>query len=381
MRTLRAVTDALVTDGHARAAVAGIRAFGRAGIPVRVLAAQRKAAGLRSRYTSSRAVGPAPADGETAFVRHIAELAREHGPVVVYPGQEEAVGALVRQGGLLGQEAILPYPGPGPVAALIDKSRLAELAGAAGVATPRVLAEGTAAELLADPPPVPAVIKTPEISEHLLATEICETAGELRELLERLPPDERLVVQERVDGPLVSLGLVLDRDGRVVERFQQVARRLWPRDAGASSVGISVAPDPTLVEAASRVLREAGYWGMAQLQFLGRDGRWSVVDANTRFYGSLPLAVAAGATLPAAWHAVVTGEGAPAPGEYRVGMTYHWLEAEISAAYARQRSWLPGRVPRPRVGAMWAWDDPLPGLILAHDAVRARPVRRMRPGS
>jgi len=369
-----------VTDGHARAAVAGIRALGRAGIPVVALATRRNAAGLVSRYASSRAVGPAPADGEEAFVRRVAELARERGPLVVYPGQEEAVGALVRRRDLLGPEAILPYPGPDPVAALIDKSRLAELAAAAGVGSPRVLAEGRAGDLLAEAPPAPAVVKTPEISEHLPATVVCETDTELRELLAGLPPDEALVVQERVDGPLVSLALVLDREGGVAARFQQVASRLWPRDAGASSMGVSVAPDAALVEAGARVLREAGYWGMAQLQFLGGDGRWSVVDANTRFYGSLPLAVAAGANLPAAWHAVATGSAVPVPGEYRVGVVYHWLEGELTAAYRGERSRLPGRVPRPRVGAMWAWDDPLPGLMLAHDAARARVGRRMGSG-
>jgi predicted ATP-grasp superfamily ATP-dependent carboligase len=274
-------------------------------------------------------------------------------------------------------EAVVPYPGAGPLRALIDKVTLARLAAAAGVRSPEVLAVGSAGDLLAAPPAPPCVVKSALISESLPATVVCETGAELRTLLAGLPAAEMVVVQRREAGPLVALTLVLDRDGAVVARFQQEARRLWPRTAGASSVGVSVAPEPDLVATGARVLREAGYWGMSQLQFLGPPGERVLVDANTRFYGSLPLALAAGVNLPAAWHAVALGRPAGSPGEYRVGVVYHWLEAELTAVYRRERSPLPERLGRPRAGAMWAWDDPVPAVMLTYDAWRARLSRRL----
>src|SRR3954454_9846910 len=96
--------DALVTDAHSRAGVAGIRALGRAGLRVVALAGSRGAAGLRSRYprggaalrsryTSVGAVGP-PAGEGAPFMARIGELARAHGPLVVFPGQEQALDPL-----------------------------------------------------------------------------------------------------------------------------------------------------------------------------------------------------------------------------------------------------------------------------------------------
>ena len=59
------------------------------------------------------------------------------------------------------------------------------------------------------------------------------------------------------------------------------------------------------------------------------------------------------------------GDHLPAPAPYRVGVTYRWLKADLTAALRG----LPGRLlyrsPSPRTGAMWAFDDPVPGAVLA----------------
>jgi predicted ATP-grasp superfamily ATP-dependent carboligase len=184
-------------------------------------------------------------------------------------------------------------------------------------------------------------------------------------------------VQERAEGTLIAVSLVLDPGGRVVARFQQAARRLWPTRAGASSVAVSVAPDERLVERAAALLRAAGFWGLAQVQLVDAANGPAVIDVNPRFYGSLPLALAAGVNLPAAWHAAAIGRE-PAPvGPYTVGVTYRWLEAELTAAYNGEVGRLRHRAPRPRVGAMWAGDDPVPSVLLAAEAATARVRRRV----
>jgi hypothetical protein len=91
-----------------------------------------------------------------------------------------------------------------------------------------------------------------------------------------------------------------------------------------------------------------------------------LIDANLRFYGSLPLALAAGVNLPALWHAVVAGGELPAfPPPYRVGVTYRHLEHELTAAFHGRPHLLLDGPPRPRTGAMWAADDPVAGVLLA----------------
>ncbi len=355
------VTPALVTHAHSRAAVAGIRALGAAGVDVIALAHRRDAAGLWSRHASSRALGP-PSEEPAAWLERIAEIARRAGPVVVYPGQEE--GAAVLPGAALGERAIIPYPDGPALDTLRDKLRVAELSRDAGIPSPTVLAEGPAGQVAAAPPPGPTIVKSPALSDALPAARACSGAEELREILEGLPVDEPVVVQERAEGPLVAVSVVVDRDGAAVAWFQQEAVHLWPAEAGASSLGRSVAPDRDLIDRVVALLRSAGYWGLAQVQLVRTSRGYAAIDVNPRFYGSLPLALRAGVNLPYAWHAVALGQEPPRQTSYRVGVVYRWLEAELTAAWKGDRARL-RQAFGPAAGAMWAWSDPLPGAMLA----------------
>src|SRR5919197_1732807 len=133
--TTGGAVDALVTDAQSRAAVAGVRALGRAGLSALALGPGRGGPALWSRYAARRATGPGT-DEPAGFVSRIGELAREHGPLVVFPAQEEALDPLSEHRGELPREAILPLPGADALRAVSDKSRLAALAPDAGPEPP-----------------------------------------------------------------------------------------------------------------------------------------------------------------------------------------------------------------------------------------------------
>ncbi len=368
---------ALVTDAHLRSVLAGIRGLGRSGHPVLAVGPHRAAAGLWSRYTSGRAV--TTADQREA----VAGLVARHGPVVVYPGSERTLDALLA--GPLPRQASLPYGEPGALAALRDKRSLGAVAAEVGLSSPGTLVEATAGELRRWSPPRPCVVKPARPNGALGSASVAASAQELHHLVGHLPVDEPLLVQERARGPLTALALVLDRSGVVVARFQQITSRTWPTDAGVSTVAQSVELEPRLADPASRMLASVGYSGLAQLQFVeGPDGP-ALIDVNPRFYGSLPLALACGVNLPGAWHASLTNGSAGAVGEYRLGVFYHWLEGELLAAREapsgpslRSRLHLP---PRPRTGAVWASDDPVASAIFGLDLgarIAGRRLRRRR---
>ena len=365
---------ALVTDAHLRSSVAGIRGLGAACVPVVAAATNRSAAGLWSRYTTAREALPSASRAPREFVDALGALAARHGRLAVYPGQECTVGALIDHAERLPPDVVSPYGEGDAARRLRDKSQLPELAEAAGLGTPRTRARARARDLAAMRMPGLCAVKPVRPGGALPSTEIFEKGGAMAALLERLPPDEPLLVQDHVGGPLTSLGIVVDHDGTVVARFQQEARRTWPPSAGASAVAVSVAPDDDLVARAAALLHSVGYSGLAQLQFLRGERGPALIDVNPRFYGSLPLAVAAGVNLPAAWHAVVTGGRLPSPEPYRVGVTYRWFEADLmAAAYGHGSPALVlQRVSRPRTGAAWSSADPLPGTVMAWHAVAGR---------
>ena len=370
--------DALVTDAHIPSAVTGMRALGRAGVHVVAVGPRRTAGGLWSRYAAARTAAPDAIGNPRGFAAAVARAAERHGPVVIYPGQDESIDALLDVA--LPEAALLPYPDGDALAAVRDKGRAAELAAAVGLATPATLASGRAAELAAGDLPAGAVVKPRQPGGAFPSVHVADSADALRTVIATAPADEELLLQERVTGSLMAVALVVGRDGQLVRRFQQRSLRTWPEDAGISSLAVSVDPDTALVESARSLLAAAGYWGLAQLQFLDAAAGPVLIDVNTRFYGSLALALRAGVNLPAAWHAVALDQPPGPMEDPRAGATYRWFEADVLAALRGRPRHLFSRAPRPRTGPMWASDDPLPSAVFAASAIAGPITRRLRRG-
>lgn len=369
--------DALVTDAQLRYALPALRALSAGGVPAVALGRGRASAGLWSRRAAGRETGPDAQRDPAGFVAKVAEIAARRGPLVVYPVFEQSIDALLAHRAALPAEARVPYGSADALRRLRDKRELAALGAEVGLDAPLTLASGTARELAELAPPDGCVVKPLGAHGALESAVVVDSAAEAASLLRGLPEEDPLLLQEHVRGTLIGLALVLDREGTVVARFQQAALRTWPVRAGGSSLAVSVAPDEDLVERAAALLRAAGHWGLAHLQFLEAGRRRLLIDVNPRFYGSMSLALASGVNLAKAWHAVAAGGEPPPVRPYRSGVHYRWLEGELTAAYNGNARILLSRPPRPRVGSTWAADDPLPSAILAAEAGWAPVARRL----
>jgi predicted ATP-grasp superfamily ATP-dependent carboligase len=99
------------------------------------------------------------------------------------------------------------------------------------------------------------------------------------------------------------------------------------------------------------------------------DGTQLLIDFNPRAYGSLSLAVRAGANLPAAWADLVSGR-VPAPIDYRTRVRYRLEHNDLRAiasmvAGGEVGAALAALAPRRRtVHAVFSWRDPKPMLVL-----------------
>jgi predicted ATP-grasp superfamily ATP-dependent carboligase len=264
----------------------------------------------------------------------------------------------------------------------MDKLELTRAAAAAGLAVPRT-AEGDE-----PPPPLPVVVKE-RVHGDLAAggradTLVAEVLDDRRAVRERVAEIRarggEAILQEAVAGRLVALTVVCDREQRVVARVQQEALRTWPADVGSSARARTVAVDEGLAARVQRLLADLGWFGLAELQFLAPPGGPPrLIDLNARFYGSLALAVGAGANLPAIWARLATGRAVPSRTEAAVGVRYQWLEADLRQARQDRRG---GSVTadvldclRWSVGArhsIWSARDPRPAARAAAALVRER---------
>lgn len=319
-----------------------------------------------------------------------AELARDRYAAVI-PGSDAALRALSRHRDTLEPLVPLGLPSPAAIERALDKLILLELAARHGLDAPasRVCPEASELAACADEVGYPLMLKPARSVNvdgawHTQLSVIVGTPGELAAARDRL--DAPYTLQRFHEGaPVVSVAGVID-DGSLLGTAVARYTRTWPPQAGSASASITIVPPPGLVERCRALLAEIGWRGIFELEFLElEDGRHAAIDLNPRVYGSMSLAIAAGANLPAIWVARLQGV-APHPVVARPGVRYRWEEGEVRAVL---RAALRGRmreflgVVRPRRDTVWALSRPTdPGPLLARGLavgrLRTPPVLKRR---
>jgi len=174
------------------------------------------------------------------------------------------------------------------------------------------------------------------------------------------------MVQELIPGgddTLYTVGSYLARDGRALGLFCGRKLRQTPPGIGTCRVGEAVWEQEP-VDAALSLLDGFGYHGISQVEFKrdARDGRFKLMEINPRLWQWHGLAAACGVDLPRIAYADLTGE--PPPPARMNGNGKRWAI-----------TLLPGERPAPQrppyVDAVFAVDDPKPGLVHLARVVRS----------
>jgi predicted ATP-grasp superfamily ATP-dependent carboligase/protein-tyrosine-phosphatase len=325
----------LLLGDDLRAFLAIARSLGRRGVEVHAAPSDFSSPALRSRYiAAAHRLPPYPLDPQ-AWEAALARLLAQQNFLKIVPTSDSGLFMLRHHAEALGRERI----GIANEAALeifSDKANTRALAEAHGVkvARGRLLGGGDTAPALAEALGLPLVLK-PRASYALgdIATKrsarVVRDPAELDRQL-RSGAWEGCVAESFFPG--VGIGLsVLAREGRILFAYQH--RRLHESsETGASTRRVSEAADPALLAAAEPLAAAARLDGVAMFEFRldRRSGRHVLLEVNPRFWGSLPLAVAAGADFPALWWDLAI-RGREAEGAYREGL----LKADLTGEFDR----------------------------------------------
>jgi predicted ATP-grasp superfamily ATP-dependent carboligase len=363
----------VVEQGFSRGALAAVRALAQAGWQVGVGAPDGRGLASSSRACSRRHPVPAAHHGQPAFLAAVARAVAEGGYEVVFGAGEAEVLTLSEHRRAV--PAVVPHAEHQAVLNALDKARLTEAAVAAGFRVPRSLAPDSLSEETR-----PVVVKArmhaqpgqagapPRIDTNV----VVGATATRRRVADIAALGGQAEVQEFLDGRLMAYAAVTTAGGRqVAAQSMQVAARVWPPGAGASCRAVSVPVDPELSGRAAALLAGLGWFGLAELQFLvPADGIPRLIDLNGRFYGSLALAVRAGANLPAIWARLATGRDVE-PVTAAAGIRYSWWEGDLRRAVLERR----GGLARDLAGTLGAgvgavhsigrWRDPAPALLQA----------------
>jgi protein-tyrosine-phosphatase/predicted ATP-grasp superfamily ATP-dependent carboligase len=312
----------LVTDAHELAGLGAIRSLGRAGH--RVIAGYpsklQRPASAYSRYCDTRRTYPDPWLSQPDFCRWL--IANAPDVDLIMPISEAALLAAVSCRSQLPSEALVA-PSTAALQYTLSKRRATAKALALGIPCPRT------AFSLEDVPAVkaPWVVRT----DNRLADDgsyrkgrnwYVDDASELMDLLGGLTEDgEQWMVQEHIVGKGGGAFLLMWRSQAVLEFAHERVHEV-PFYGGVSSLRRSVR-DSATVATAMQLLASIGYEGAAMFEF--RRSHLNQVpyfiEINGRLWGSLALALHAGADFPAKLVECHAGTVAPrAPGDYATGI-------------------------------------------------------------
>ena len=379
----------LVTDGETRSVVAACRGLAADGFRVAAVAGTRPAPAHWSRHVQERITLPHPLEDSEAFVEGIRRVASPGSYAVLIPGSDASLDVLSRARERIEPHVSMGLPPHSVVTASLSKLAVAEAARGAELAAPETAVCETAEEAVAAAERMGFPVLLKPISSLIDVAGVPMRVGSVRvgnpEALAALAPSygSPCLIERTEQGSIVSFAGVLAEGqllGTAVSRYV----RTWYPNAGNVCASESIEVDPTLTQRVIRLLEALEWHGIFELELIQRpDGSYAALDLNPRLYGSVALAVAAGANLPALWSRWLLGER-PAPAIARPGVRYRWEDADLRHALSLARDGRAGKaaaILMPRRGTTHPYfvrSDPGPLLARTIELMRLLP-KRARP--
>lgn len=369
---------ALVTGADYRG-LGIVRSLGRRGIPVWVLREEGHSLGAASRYATHSKRWPAvDALGQAEF---LANLAISNGLKnwTLFPTTDELVMLVARHHETLAKHYRLTTPPWEKLQWVCDKRLLHRLAQNVGVNQPWTAFPRSREELRSLQCKFPVILKPAlRLGFNRFTKDKAWPANDRGSLQDRydeasaLVGPEMTMVQEIVPGwgEAQFSYAALCKKGRPIASM--VARRVrqFPMDFGRFSTYVETVDEPRVVEPAVRLLEATEFTGIVEVEFKkdSRDGQYKVLDVNPRVWGWHTLGQRAGVDFPHLLWLLTNGQSIPEM-HGRVGERWMRFSADLPMAIyeilkGRLSVWEYLRSLRvPLESAIFAWDDPLPGLL------------------
>lgn len=317
---------ALVIGSDERIGLSVIRSLGRAGIEVHVGWHQPHPLTARSRYIAKAHLLPAYRKGDRRWAQAVCQLMQQEKFDLVLPCTEAETIACHQERAELERYGKVYLLNSEAFRILFDKMATTELARSVGVRTPREAVVTCLEQAQAVLPGFrfPVVLKphrsiNPDEPGPFQVVRKAYSEAEFASLIEPMLQLGPVVLQENFIGVGVGVELLL-QEGEPLLCFQH-ERVHEPMQGGPSSYRKSVPVTPALLEASLRLFRALNYTGVAMAEFkVHPSGDWVFLEVNARFWGSLPLAVAAGANFPYALFQLLVGGQVTVPRHYRLGI-------------------------------------------------------------
>ena len=371
----------LVLADDARFLLPIARSLGRRGIRVHAAGCPAGEYCLHSRFV--RKVHPLPEAGvdAQAWRTGVAQLIDRENYDLVLPATESVIHRCRELGPVWAADARVVLLSDRAFELSNDKSKTYQLARSLQIPTPESVAIGAPGESIAADLDFqwPAVLKPvsstnascPEQKQFVRVVASREDLVRVLQIAPQMP--SRYLLQQFIPGRGAGIEF-LAWQGEVLFAFQHV--RLHETSGHGSTYRMSVEVDERLRAAVVRLARELAYTGVGMAEFRVDDsaGTWTLVELNGRFWGSLSLAVAAGADFPYYLYQMLVEGQRDFPQSYQVGVRSRSLFADFRWHWHRMRNRPWGSSSSPAAANGWE-TNPRATASVCWDAIRGLACR------
>lgn len=336
----------LVLDAAQRSALAVTRSLGKLqGVVVSTADSTLQALAGCSTFSKSYFVSPNPIEDPEAYIAWIQKLTSETSFSLVLPVTEVTSQLLLINESRL-PKVRLPFTSYDNVMRIADKGNLVKLASDLGMPVPKSEWFANGEALDAQSLTYPCVIK-PCLSKiyahnHWITTtvSIIHNENDLEKALASSPylKISPFMIQEFIPGSGAGV-FCLFQQGKPVVFFAHKRLREKPPQGGISVLSESAVLNPSLQRSAEKLLSGAHWHGVAMVEFrVAEDGTAYLMEVNTRFWGSLQLAIDSGVDFPALLASNELGLGLEPTANYKVGQRLRWLLGDLDSLYIYLKS-------------------------------------------
>lgn len=335
-------TKVLVLDANQRSALAVTRSLGR-NSNIEVLTSDETAKSLagESCFSKKYLQSPSPQRDPGLFIDWLYRIIRSEEIAHLYPVTEVSSFLCLMHRDQIG-DCKLPFPALDTMLTLADKWKLMNLAEAQRIPHPRSWFCQDALTCETDLGYRFPVVMKPCLSRIWLgdgwlhsSVHIVNSFAEMQMLRQEKPyfKNHSFMVQDYIPGHGAGIFALYDC-GKAITFFAHRRIREKPPLGGVSVLSESVRPDPRMLDMAKRLLDAVQWHGIAMVEFrVTPAGEPYLMEVNTRFWGSLQLAIDAGIDFPHLLYQIIAGESVAVSPPYRIGYRLRWLLGDFDSLY------------------------------------------------
>lgn len=336
----------LILDANQRSALAATRSLGSKDIVVITADCTSKSLAGSSRFSKRYLQYPDPQTSPNEFIKYLSRAIDCFGVTVLLP-MTETTAPLILSNRNEFSSVCIPFAEQRQVESISNKFELMQLATSLSVPIPDTHYIENLDQILrlTNTLSYPVVLKPfkSKIWDSESGTWIAGSVTyvldetELISLVKSNPVFLRhpFLVQKLIEGQGHGV-FVAYEEGKLVACFAHRRLREKPPSGGVSVLSESAPLEQDLLAFAKKLLDQANWHGVAMVEFkVDTDGRPFLMEINTRFWGSLQLAIDAGVDFPYLLYQIAIGSDArpTSPQLFKTGNRLRWLLGDLSRLY------------------------------------------------